>query len=268
MRCLAAPSHAAPAVPRHAAPTTPRRRITFCLTWILFCAAGVEAGTGPPTCNLGAAVSYGLRDSAMFCFFLSTSPVKKMIFRLKVDELSTVILKGSQKFAVAEGQSQPVYTWVTGTRSSKAHPLDCTDSSDLADRGHSVSCPQVFTTGSHVAQVLNLVINLKNGHLSSFAWDNGCAACSPSSCIQSSKSLSLPSFKEGPAFFSVGACGEDLPKCPPDDENSCDMKVFVSWAGTDKDGRNLVSAGTRLSKFTGPTLKSVYGTMNDNYNSI
>lgn len=244
-----------------------------CVALMLGCVLtlSANAGSGRPRCNLGNAVEYGVGESAMFCVFLSTNPLRKMIFRLKVDEHSTMMLQGSQKLTIEEGTSQPVYTWISGTQAADAFPLDCaSDAEDERARGSVVSCPQIYASGSHVAKVLNLVINLQDGHVSSFAWDNGCSACAPSSCMLSSKTLDVMSQprRQAGGHFNTGACGEDVPKCPPGDQNECDMKVFVTWAGTDKDGRNLKSAGLRMSKFTGATLNSVFNTMKDNYNTL
>merc|ERR1712176_213308 len=199
----------------------------------------------------------------MFCVSITTNPVRKMIFRLKVDEYSTLMLKGSQKMTTSA--SQPVYAWVGASQTGEANPLNCDDTSDMERRGAVASCPQIYTSSSHVAFLLNLVVNLDNGKVSSFAWDNGCAGCGPSSCMESSKRFDVNKSIAGSEYFKTGVCGQDTPKCPPEAENSCDMKILVTWAGTDKDGNNLLSAGLRLSKFTGHTLRSVYDTMSDNY---
>ena len=45
---------------------------------------------------------------------------------------------------------------------------------------------------------------------------------------------------------------------PTDEQTDCDLKIYVSWFGTDKDGNYLISAGKRLSAFRSWSLKSAY----------
>jgi len=131
-------------------------------------------------------------------------------------------------------------------------------------RRNSVSCPQIYASKDASAQLTNLVVNLQHGEVSSFSWDDNCHGCDSSSCLQSSKSLTHESFSEESKFFEGGTCSQASDTCSGN-SLACDLKVFVTWAGTDKDGRNLISAGSRLSKLTGPTLSSLYNSMKTSY---
>ena len=42
------------------------------------------------------------------------------------------------------------------------------------------------------------------------------------------------------------------------DTGKCDLKLFVSWIGTDKDGVSLISASGKLSNFANYNLSSMY----------
>ncbi|CAK9071246.1 unnamed protein product [Durusdinium trenchii] len=204
-------------------------------------------------------------DNVWFCVFLSTNPVKKMVFQIKVEESAELVLQGSKQFAL-DSPSDPLYTWVANSQTgSFSGPLDCSNASEVELRGHEVSCPQIYAHSTGVAQLTNLVVNLRDGQVSSFAWDNTCSGCSPSKCMKSSQSLTSENFTEGSEFFQQGTCGEGPDFCTGTPA-ACNLRVFVTWAGTDKRGRHLISAGSRLSKLQGPTLASLYDTLKEGYN--
>eukprot|EP00928_Gymnodinium_smaydae_P070006 TRINITY_DN53955_c0_g1_i1.p1 TRINITY_DN53955_c0_g1~~TRINITY_DN53955_c0_g1_i1.p1 ORF type:complete len:259 (-),score=26.94 TRINITY_DN53955_c0_g1_i1:251-1027(-) len=222
-----------------------------------------KTASGFPLCSMSNPMAYSVGEPVMLCFFVSTSPPRKMVFRLKVDEYATISLKGSKSIAAAESQS--VYTWVAAGYAGEASPLDCSNASDVGARGDIVSCPQIYTSSRHSAAMLNLVVNLQDGKITGFAWDNNCAGCGPSSCMKTHTSLNLSTNIPGGSLFDAGVCGRELAKCSQATENSCDMTAMVTWVGTDQNGRNLLSAGMRLSKFTGYTLKSLFETLDDTY---
>ena len=64
----------------------------------------------------------------------------------------------------------------------------------------------------------------------------------------------------GSEKFEAGSCGKSYVKCN-DPNNPCDLHILVTWAGTDKNGNHLTTAGRRLSKFGGSTINSMYETM-------
>lgn len=218
-----------------------------------------------PLCDLGPQAPVSIGDRIPICVFLSTDPPKKMVFRVKVEEYAELVLQGSQALAF-NSTNKPVYTWaaVSGSLNSSL-PLDCGNASDVDRRSHLASCPQVYATGTHMVHLLSLVINLHDGFVHSFAWDSSCEGCGPNACIQSKKAIDL---QQGTQSWDDlgGACGAETGGCR--DGAGCDMKVFVTWAGTDKEGRHCTSAGMRMSKFTGYTLTSLYEKANQNYKSI
>jgi hypothetical protein len=56
-------------------------------------------------------------------------------------------------------------------------------------------------------------------------------------------------------------CGQEF--CEEDENESglCDLKVFVTWEGTDKKGNLMVSSSNRLKQFARNNLKAMYGTV-------
>eukprot|EP00747_Dinoflagellata_sp_TGD_P166099 gnl/TRDRNA2_/TRDRNA2_188367_c0_seq1.p1 gnl/TRDRNA2_/TRDRNA2_188367_c0~~gnl/TRDRNA2_/TRDRNA2_188367_c0_seq1.p1 ORF type:complete len:297 (-),score=44.08 gnl/TRDRNA2_/TRDRNA2_188367_c0_seq1:98-988(-) len=270
MRSLCAgPLHA-----RRRAPTE-ARRASGCLFVAVFVEgcllASVASNSTVPVCNMGGQPPVAIGDDVMLCVFVLAPPLgsKKMVFKLKVEEHASLLLQGSERLALGEpgnltAPAQPIHAWVAASQEAPALPLDCTSPSDMDARGGIVSCPQVYASRSHISQLTNLVVNMRDGVLQSFVWDNGCDACGPARCMDSWKSLDLSTGVGGPDVFEQGTCGQEHIQCAPADV-ACDLNIFVTWYGTDKDGRNARSAGTRLSRFTGPTLRSVYDSTADKY---
>ena len=91
---------------------------------------------------------------------------------------------------------------------------------------------------------LSVVIVLNNGLVDEVVWDNGCYACSEEQCIK-------------------GNCGIPLNECQAG-TNKCDFSAYVSWYGTDKNGRYLLSAGQRLSQFQSTSARSYYDYVKEN----
>jgi hypothetical protein len=230
--------------------------------------------TWSPHCDVGPIEPLAIDDPVMICVFLSVSPPKKMIFKIVVEEYISLKLVGSKDIArgaqltsdgqlVTSNESQAavndIHTWIARSDAGYAQPLDCNGDDDFEARGAFVSCPQIFASGSHVAHMLSLVVNLRNGLITSFYWDNGCDACGGQRCMKSALSLDK-SMIPGAEKLGTGSCGRTYVKCQ-DKQGACDLEILVTWAGTDKDGRHLTTAGRRLSKFGGATLGSMYETM-------
>lgn len=253
--------HLSLVIPAMAADKSAARNVALFLC--VFVSSAWTAGASAPSCDFGDFHSLAVGDAMKFCVFVSTKPARKMVFHAKVEESSEFLLKGSEKLAYTN-MSSSVYTWVAKSHKATAYPLDCANPTDVANRGRDVSCPQIYATSKRTALFTNLVVNLKQGEVSSFAWDNGCSGCSPDDCMEGSKKFDLQSYSAGPESFHQGTCGQQLATCAGN-ELSCDLKVFVTWAGTDRHGQNLLSAGTRLSKLTGPTLSSLFKTMQEGY---
>jgi hypothetical protein len=181
-----------------------------------------------------------------------------MVFRVKVEEYAQLLLKGSDK--LANHSTAPVYAWAASSQDEyAAYPLNCGDREDRKSRKHAVSCPQIYWRSGHVAALLNLVINLRDGKISSFAWDNGCDSCGPLRCMTGSRYLNLTTGAEQGGEFPLGTCGMEMDSSAcSTSETGCALKVFITWAGTDRNGQHAVSAGMRMSKFTGYSLGSIY----------
>lgn len=250
------------------------------VSWICWALSLLKGSMASPFCDLGETGPLAIFDPVMLCVFLSTNPPKKMIFRLKVEEYGSVILTGSKTIALggaltqvatdAEGRSatvdnataQDAYTWISASTTSPANPLNCKSEVDIEARRSYSSCPQIYSSPNYIATLLSLVINLRDGVIHSFIWDNSCAACGPQRCMRSALSLNTTSSLPGSELDESGCCGLSHADCSASPED-CDLQVLVTWAGTDKEGRHLQSAGRRISRFSGATVASMYETFDD-----
>jgi len=89
------------------------------------------------------------------------------------------------------------------------------------------------------------IINLKDGIVTEIIWDDGCYGCASDYCIEQT-------------------CGINHNKCRAQGGSSnCDLKVYLAWFGTDKNGRYLTSAGKRLSRFRNYSVNFAFNTAVD-----
>eukprot|EP00483_Globobulimina_turgida_P005123 UN05133 len=99
------------------------------------------------------------------------------------------------------------------------------------------------TGKSWVFTQLSVVIILDQGHVDEVLWDKGCYSCGEDTCIE-------------------GNCAVLQDDCQAG-TNKCDFSAYISWYGTDTDGRYLLSAGQRLSQFQSVSAKSYYDYVRD-----
>merc|ERR1712176_167566 len=70
-------------------------------------------GRANPLCDVGEQKPVALGDPVKLCIFLSTTPVQRMIFQIKVEQYAQLVLKGSQAKALAAltRDTRPVHAW-------------------------------------------------------------------------------------------------------------------------------------------------------------
>lgn len=108
-----------------------------------------------------------------------------------------------------------------------------------------------------VFPIINILITLKNGLVSSIKLEDISEAC-PRNIRASSSDLNQGSMEE-----LKGNC--DIPPCQ-DKENAagrCDFKIFVSWIGTDRNGDGLLSASERLSNYKNYNMEAMFQSILD-----
>jgi hypothetical protein len=118
---------------------------------------------------------------------------------------------------------------------------------------------------------LTAIINVNGGIVEGIAWDNACVFCAPNLCLentynfdgvlQTQESLAGQSkgcylskeecdniqVQKDKECTSDGECRDNSKDC--NCENTCDVRVYVVWTGTDVDGKPFQSSSSRFSAF-------------------
>eukprot|EP00386_Alphamonas_edax_P001737 GDKI01005209.1.p1 GENE.GDKI01005209.1~~GDKI01005209.1.p1 ORF type:complete len:480 (+),score=76.05 GDKI01005209.1:83-1522(+) len=249
-----------------------------------------------PVCNgNNNPTTLAIGDHFRLCMFvaLPDGSLAKMNYEVTVDKYSAIVMNGSyarvnatynnnlnmptthdnstiqqeltrKKTMIA---NNPAYGWVS-IDTKDARPVNCGNSTDMDTRQKFVSCPTqwVASAGTMIAPFNNLVINMRKGKISSLTWDNQCFTCIADSptCLKSARQLSLfqKGWFEGEERISSqsGMCGLPPEQCSG---SSCEFKVYLTWAGSDKNGNYAMSSGLRFTRFSGETIGSLFNSAKD-----
>ena len=108
--------------------------------------------------------------------------------------------------------------------------------------------------------VLNLIIQLDGGAISGYIWDTGCLGCESSSTSVCLNSASF-SWKDGANTFTKSDSYCAVNACSDSNLSLCDLKLFVSWVGTDSNNKYMESAAYRISNFKQQNIEQIYQSM-------
>jgi hypothetical protein len=100
------------------------------------------------------------------------------------------------------------------------------------------------------------IIQLGDGFVSGLTWDDGCYGCegnSEETCVADADGNAM-----GCAIAEAKCSQTNADTQLP--EVDCDLKMYLGWFGTDVLGNYLTSAGKRLSRFRGASLKGAFDT--------
>ena len=118
--------------------------------------------------------------------------------------------------------------------------------------------------------MFNLVIKMEKGKIYEIVWDNGCFLCEKEKCIKNIISNSVIDNSE--KIYENCIIDEDImdandnvekepkdekdPKDPKEEtkpienkKENFEPKFYITWFGTDKDKRQLKTAGLAMTKF-------------------
>ena len=101
--------------------------------------------------------------------------------------------------------------------------------------------------------MFNLVIKMEEGKIYEMVWDNGCFDCEEKNCIKDliSKSVFYPLINqtyESCREYKLKEEGEES-TLSEELKNKLQPKFYITWFGTDKDKRQLKTAGLAMTKF-------------------
>jgi hypothetical protein len=123
----------------------------------------------------------------------------------------------------------------------------------------SVKIPYIDNKEFVVYPINFLNIVLSRGRISGYFWTNSCAGCSQNAayCYKSSLLSVMADGKEGK--YEQSNCSR--PKCDAQNLKKCDPRIFITWSGTDFNGKYLTSAGKALDRFRDQDIQSLYNSM-------
>ena len=109
---------------------------------------------------------------------------------------------------------------------------------------------------------LNLVVFLTSGKITSLKWDIGCYGCEDTDRCANDLVSSFNKWDDDgtseDSEYKHSNCY--VPECQETD-TTCDLKVYVSWMGTDANDHYMISAGQRLSAFSNQNIGSLLESM-------
>jgi hypothetical protein len=116
--------------------------------------------------------------------------------------------------------------------------------------------------GDWVFPQLTMIVSVSGGKVVGISWDDGCYMCPAGSA-----ECQVNAFNNGTAvtderFGNRRSCGVARTHCDLYPA-SCDLTVYVSWQGTDKNGDYLKSSALRFSQFRSNAASSYWSSMKD-----
>ena len=103
---------------------------------------------------------------------------------------------------------------------------------------------------------------MEKGKIYYIVWDNGCFNCD-SNC--DSNIVSYSAFNSS-ITQTYDNCYEKETSCSSGNSTSCDPKFYITWFGTDKNKRQLKTAGLAMTKFKNYSIKSLYSSIKGIFN--
>ena len=100
---------------------------------------------------------------------------------------------------------------------------------------------------------------MEEGKIYEIVWDNGCFDCD-SKCESNLESYSVFNSTISQKYEN---CYEKDLYCSSGNSTECDPKFYVTWFGTDKNKRQLKTAGLAMTKFKSYSVKSLYSSIKD-----
>lgn len=255
----------------------------------------------PPLCNFTTPENATIGTSIPLCIFMMSAPagdvsspsnytppqIKSMAFSVPVDEYAMLDLYGSyEKFNHPKRDQDKLFAWATGAPSVTAWPRECALTAGVPNTFPPLdpstgprSCPQLFMNTDHVVPLASLVAVMKNGVLENLVWDNECQTCPTlsDSCVAGRLSLTLANASTTQQYLAENprskltdnsVCSVTYDQCLPANKTgiNCDLRVLLTWYGTDANGKRLTSSSLRLTQFSGSSVGSMWDSVANSFN--
>lgn len=105
-------------------------------------------------------------------------------------------------------------------------------------------------TQDKIYPYLTAILDVEDGIVKGIAWDDSCVFCQNNGRCEENTYDFTGNLTTGNG--NTGGCvvtKEECDKLHANGENTCDLKIYFVWTGSDVDGRILSSAGSRWSAF-------------------
>ena len=172
-------------------------------------------------------------------FFLEGKGLRKVLFKPRVDKFEVLEIQGLHDIFKSQLDAK-VWALSNGIYSRETH----------------------FKLNDGVAQVLNLVVTLKDGKIVGLNWKNGCVprTCEFEDCHEKRYTAVAPAHEfakekvEMEKNCFIRTChGQSSKKAP-----HCDTKVYVTWEGNDIENRYCVSDNFRITNLMQHSIQSYF----------
>uniref|UniRef100_A0A7S3UNI9 Uncharacterized protein n=1 Tax=Heterosigma akashiwo TaxID=2829 RepID=A0A7S3UNI9_HETAK len=187
-----------------------------------------------------------------------SSSYHQLAFKVEVDEFSRIELTDSWQNALASVDPLLAAYGETGEIAISIGYME------------SFSYQKLYRKDSNTFPLFQIVFVLDEGVVEGVTWDDGCLYCSGSSCTENTYEY------DGSLYTSADLPGKDcyladascVDSATDEVLDFCQLEVYLAWAGTDQDGRNLRSAERRLSAFRGGSVGSYVDRVKSSSSSV
>lgn len=105
---------------------------------------------------------------------------------------------------------------------------------------------------SWVFPYLTAIVSVKNGVITGITWDESCAFCDESRCVENTYDFSGKNVTESTYSVPSKSCYFTKAECDnlvASGESTCALGIYFVWTGTDKDKKVLRSVDARFGAF-------------------
>ena len=161
----------------------------------------------------------------------------KMAFKLDVDTYT--VLTGKHVYDVLTKKDVDIVVQLTGSEQ------------------FSQQIPYFRKADTLVFPIISILIYTENGIITKIELEDLKDACPENNIVPEVLALNLSFTQEN----KIPLCTQEL--CQDNTNGTCDIKVFVSWIGTDAKGNTMISNSERILNFAKYNLPAMYQSIKD-----
>ena len=163
------------------------------------------------------------------------------------------------------------YSVVSGKRSFETFQDEAHEKRDVdvliqlsGSTQYSQQIPFLRNIDELVFPIISILIHTDNGKITSIELEDLKDACQENNIVPEVLPLGMSFSKEN----KIPLCSQDICKENDNENGICDIKVFVSWEGTDAKGNTMISHSKRILNFAKYNLSNMYDSMREMDNNF